>query len=126
MTIWSARTGEDLHVRSAVGPQNGWLRRAFASGTGRIRAGAVERDVTFEVPDAHVHSALDAAYHAKYDRCGPAPSDASPAHWPPPRTCGWSPTTHATPDTPRSGKHSAWRGHRSTRTGSDQPIRRSF
>lgn len=44
--------------------------RARRSGSGRIRAGGVERDVTFEEPPADVHSALDAAYHAKYDRYG--------------------------------------------------------
>ncbi|WUS94366.1 DUF2255 family protein [Kribbella sp. NBC_00709] len=37
---------------------------------GRIRASGVERDVRFEVPDGDVHAAIDAAYHAKYDRYG--------------------------------------------------------
>jgi hypothetical protein len=71
--IWSARSGDDLYVRSAAGPENGWFRRALASGSGRIRAGGIERDVTFEVPDEDVHARLDAAYHAKYDRYGPGP-----------------------------------------------------
>ena len=46
---------------------------AKASRAGRIRAGGIERDVTFEdsSPDAHV--AMDAAYHAKCDRYGPGP-----------------------------------------------------
>lgn len=69
--MWVARVGDDLYVRSAYGPDNPWYRRARASGTGRIRAGGVERDVVFADADPDVHAALDAAYHAKYDRHGP-------------------------------------------------------
>lgn len=50
---------------------NGWFRRARASGTGRIRAGGVEKDVAYEEPEDGVHATVDAAYHAKYDRHGP-------------------------------------------------------
>jgi len=32
----------------------------------------VERDVTFEVPGPEVADAVTAAFHAKYDRYGPA------------------------------------------------------
>jgi hypothetical protein len=38
---------------------------------GRIRAGGLERDVTFADPAPDVHADIDAAYHAKYDRHGP-------------------------------------------------------
>jgi hypothetical protein len=72
VTIWGVRAGDALYIRSAYGPENGWFRRAQASGRGRIRAGGVERDVTFAVPDPDAHEAVDAAYHAKYDRYGPA------------------------------------------------------
>ena len=71
VTIWVVRDDDDLYVRSAYGPGNPWFVRAKASGAGRIRAGGVERDVAFEVPAADVHHAIDAAYHAKYDRHGP-------------------------------------------------------
>jgi hypothetical protein len=71
VTIWVARVGDELFVRSAYGPGNPWFRRAQASGAGRIRAGGVERDVAFVEPPADVHEAVDAAYHAKYDRYGP-------------------------------------------------------
>ncbi|MGR0218858.1 DUF2255 family protein [Agromyces sp. ZXT2-6] len=67
--IWSARVGDELFVRSAYGPDNGWFRRAKASGSGRVRAGGVEHDVAFvDVPaaEAATHEALDAAYRAKY------------------------------------------------------------
>jgi hypothetical protein len=72
VTIWVVRAGDDVYVRSAYGPNNGWFRRAQASGVGRIRAGGVERDVTFTEAPADVHPDVDAAYHAKYDRFGPA------------------------------------------------------
>jgi len=72
VTIWVVRAGDDVYVRSAYGPNNGWFRRAQACGVGRIRAGGVERDVTFTEPPAEVHPDVDAAYHAKYDRFGPA------------------------------------------------------
>lgn len=72
VTIWVVRVGDDLYVRSAFGPANPWYRRAKASGAGRIRAGGVERDVTFAEPAAGVDAAIDEAYHAKYDRYGPA------------------------------------------------------
>jgi hypothetical protein len=70
VTIWHVAVGGALYVRSAYGPENGWFRRAKASGSGRIRAGGVTKDVTFEVPTEDVRDALDAAYHAKYDRYG--------------------------------------------------------
>lgn len=72
VTIWTVRAGDDLYVRSAYGRSNGWFRRALASGVGRIRAGGVEKDVRFEEPDDDVHLAVDAAYHATYDRHGAA------------------------------------------------------
>ena len=72
VTIWGVRAGDELYVRSAYGVDNGWFRRARASGSGRVRAGGVERDVTFADPTADVHEVIDAAYHRKYDRYGPA------------------------------------------------------
>ena len=70
VTIWFVRLGDDFYVRSAYGPDNGWFRRAKASGEGRIRAGGVERNVAFEETGPSVDADLDAAYHAKYDRYG--------------------------------------------------------
>ena len=72
VTIWVVRSGDDVYVRSAYGHDNGWFQRALSSGTGRIRAGGIERDVTFEEPGAAVDAPVDAAYHAKYDRYGPS------------------------------------------------------
>jgi len=72
VTIWGARLGDDLYVRSAHGHDNPWFQRALASGEGRVRAGGVERDIAFEVPASDVGEDLSAAYHAKYDRYGPS------------------------------------------------------
>lgn len=66
VTMWVARVGDDLFVRSAYGPEAGWYRRTVASGTGRVRAGGVERDVSFAGASAEVQRDLDAAYRAKY------------------------------------------------------------
>jgi len=73
VTIWGVRSGPDVYIRSAYGPRNGWFQRAVGADAGRIRAGGIERDVSFERLDADspVHGDIDAAYHAKYDRYGP-------------------------------------------------------
>jgi hypothetical protein len=71
VTMWVVRAGDELYVRSAYGPNNPWFHRAKASGIGRIRAGGVERDVTFAEPGSGVHGGIDIAYHTKYDRYGP-------------------------------------------------------
>src|SRR5918993_3473888 len=71
VTMWVVRAGDELYVRSAYGPDNPCYRLAKASGAGRIRAGGLERDVTFAEAAPGVHAAIDAAYHSKYDRYGP-------------------------------------------------------
>jgi hypothetical protein len=76
VTIWMVRAGDDIYIRSMVSAGTPWYRRAKASGVGRIKAGGIERDVTFADAEAHDHSTIDAAYHAKYDRYGPGPVGA--------------------------------------------------
>jgi len=71
VTMWVVRAGGGLYVRSAYGPDNPWYRRATASGAGRIRAGGIERDVSFAQAASEAQGDIDAAYHAKYDRYGP-------------------------------------------------------
>lgn len=71
VTIWVVRSGDEIYIRSAYGSDNPWFRRAKASGTGRIQAGGIEKDVTFEEADPETYADIDAAYHAKYDRHGP-------------------------------------------------------
>ena len=72
VTIWVVMAGDDIYVRSAYGSSNPWFVRATASGSGRIRAGGVERDVAFADAATDTHASIDTAYHAKYDRYGPA------------------------------------------------------
>ena len=72
VTMWVVRVGDDLYVRSAGGAARPWYRHAVARGLGTVRAGGVERDVTFATADPGAHGAIDAAYHTKYDRYGPA------------------------------------------------------
>ncbi|MDX8147238.1 DUF2255 family protein [Lentzea sp. BCCO 10_0061] len=72
VTMWVVRAGDALYVRSAYGPDNPWYRNATTAGAGRVRAGGVERDVTFADAAPDVHDDIDEAYHAKYDRHGPA------------------------------------------------------
>jgi len=74
--IWHTTIDDAVYIRSAAGPQNGWFRRALASGVGRIDAGGVAKDVTFELADPSIRTALDAALHRKYDRFGPGPVGA--------------------------------------------------
>ena len=71
VTMWVVRNADDLYVRSAHGPDNPWYRRALRSGSGHIRAGGVDAEVTFASADDNVQSAIDDAYHAKYDSYGP-------------------------------------------------------
>jgi hypothetical protein len=74
--IWHVRVGDDIYVRSAHGPDNGWLRRAKQSGLGRVQSGGVERDVAFEPASDHLAAEITATYHAKYDQFGPGPVGA--------------------------------------------------
>ena len=93
VTIWGVRVGDEVFVRSAYGTANPWFRRVVASGTGRVRAGGVERQVRFEIADTADHSAIDAAYHAKYDRYGPGIVGAVTGPAAPPTTLRLTPQT---------------------------------
>jgi hypothetical protein len=71
MTIWVVRLGDDLYVRSYRGRGGSWFRAAQVRHEGRIRAGGVEKDVTFvEKTDPGINDQIDAAYGAKYRRYG--------------------------------------------------------
>lgn len=78
--IWQVRLGDAIYIRSAMGPQNGWFRRALATGLGHIDSGGISKDVRFELTDDdspdHPQAAITAAYHSKYDRYGPGPVGA--------------------------------------------------
>src|SRR5689334_1322102 len=70
VTIWVVSHGGDLYIRSVKGPTAAWFRGTKVRNEGRIRAGGVEKDVTFVDPDDDVADALDAAYRDKYRRYG--------------------------------------------------------
>ncbi|HEY4993354.1 MAG TPA: DUF2255 family protein [Nakamurella sp.] len=70
VTVWVARLGDDLYVRSVNGPSAAWFRGTQARREGHIRAGSIDKDVTFAFVDAgdQVNDQIDAAYRAKYRR----------------------------------------------------------
>jgi len=67
-TIWVIRLGDDLYVRSVNGRTSGWFRGAQVRHEGRIRAGGVEKNVTFVDGDSDVADRIDDAYRTKYRR----------------------------------------------------------
>jgi hypothetical protein len=69
VTIWVVRHGDDLYVRSYRGHGGAWFRGAQVHHAGHIRAGGVDKDVTFaEEPDPSINDQIDAAYRTKYQR----------------------------------------------------------
>lgn len=69
VTIWVVRVGDDLYVRSVYGRASAWFRGTQARHEGHIRAGGVDKDVTFvEEDDANISEQIDAAYRTKYRR----------------------------------------------------------
>jgi hypothetical protein len=70
VTIWVVPHDDGLYVRSFRGPTAGWFRGTQVRHEGRIRAGGVEKDVTFVDADHKVDDALDAVYRDKYRRYG--------------------------------------------------------
>src|SRR3989441_8095855 len=68
VTIWVVRDGDSLYVRSVKGPTAAWFRGSQERHEGRIRAGGIEKDVTFVDADHDIDDEVDAAYRAKYRR----------------------------------------------------------
>jgi hypothetical protein len=67
--IWVVRVGDDLYVRSVNGRTSNWFRGVQTRNEGHIRAGGVDKDVTFlEETDSDVNDQIDAAYTTKYRR----------------------------------------------------------
>ena len=67
--IWVVRLGDDLYVRSVNGRTSAWFRGVQTRHEGHIRAGGVDKDVTFvEEPDSNTNDQIDAAYATKYRR----------------------------------------------------------
>jgi len=69
VTIWVVRVGDDLYVRSVNGRGSSWFRGVQTRHEGHIRAGGVEKDVTFvEESDSSINDQIDTAYVTKYRR----------------------------------------------------------
>jgi hypothetical protein len=68
VTIWVVRDGEELYVRSVNGAGAAWFRGTRARHEGHIKAGGVEKDVTFVDVDRDIDDRIDAAYRTKYRR----------------------------------------------------------
>ena len=68
--IWVIRLGDDLYVRSVNGRTSAWYRGTQVRHEGHIRAGGVDKDVTFAEVDADdtLQEQIDAAYRTKYRR----------------------------------------------------------
>jgi hypothetical protein len=66
--VWVVRHGDDVYVRSVNGPTGAWYRGAQARHQGRIRAGGIDKDVTFIDADHGLDDQIDTAYRAKYRR----------------------------------------------------------
>ncbi len=68
VTIWVVRLGDDLYVRSVNGRTAAWFRGTQVRHEGHIRAGGVEKEVTFVDADPDLNNQIDAAYRTKYRR----------------------------------------------------------
>ena len=69
VTIWVVRVGDDLYVRSVNGRNSAWFRGTEVRHAGHIRAGGVDKAVTFvEESDSNINDQIDAAYITKYRR----------------------------------------------------------
>jgi hypothetical protein len=69
VTIWVVRSGDDLYIRSVNGRGSAWFRGVQTRHEGHIRAGGVEKDVTFiEETDPNINDQIDTAYVTKYRR----------------------------------------------------------
>jgi hypothetical protein len=68
VTIWVVRQGDDLYVRSVNGRNSAWFRGTQVRGEGRIRAGGVDKDVTFVDAEDEIDAELDTAFRTKYRR----------------------------------------------------------
>jgi hypothetical protein len=67
VTIWVVRVGDDLYIRAFKGRTGPWFRGVLTRHAGSIRAGGVEKDVTFiEESDPGINDQIDRAFRTKY------------------------------------------------------------
>jgi hypothetical protein len=68
VTVWTVQYGDALFIRSVKGRDGAWFRAIQATHEGRISAGDVEKDVTFEDANHDLDAEIDAVYRTKYRR----------------------------------------------------------
>lgn len=68
VTMWVVPYGDSLYVRSVNGRSGAWFRGAQVRHEGHIRAGGVERNVSFVDAEHDIADQIDAAYRSKYRR----------------------------------------------------------
>jgi hypothetical protein len=67
-TVWVVRRGDDVYIRSVNGEKGAWFRAVQAHHAGRISAGGLEVDVSFEDADHDLDDATNEEYRRKYGR----------------------------------------------------------
>jgi len=71
VTIWMVQVDNDLYVRAVKGTAGLWYRHVTEQHKGRIEAGGVNKDVTFEeVTEEDTNKKIDEAYQSKYKGYG--------------------------------------------------------
>ena len=60
VTIWVVRVGDDLYVRSVNGRTSAWFHGVQTRHEGHIRAGGVDKDVTFVDAAPDINDQIDA------------------------------------------------------------------
>ena len=64
--IWSVAVGDALYVRGYNGQNSRWYQAAVRQKAGRIIAGGMTKEVTFEREEGAINDRVDEAYRAKY------------------------------------------------------------
>jgi hypothetical protein len=68
VTVWIVPHDANLYVRSVRGRTGHWFQASQERHEGRIRAGRIQPDVTFEDANHGLDDQIDAAYRTKYRR----------------------------------------------------------
>ena len=64
--VWSVVVDGALYVRAYNGQNSRWYQAAMRQKAGRITAGGMTKDVSFEPLDGPINDLIDDAYRAKY------------------------------------------------------------
>lgn len=74
VTIWVVRVDDDFYIRAYKGRASAWFRGSQVCHAGRVTAGGVTKEVTFEDVGNNqaLNDQIDAAYRSKYQRYGAA------------------------------------------------------